>query len=123
MSVASESESSSGAEETPDSLTEFALETLLSTQDGWRGFARKAVARWPEEPPLALVFALVNASAQIEAIFAEGSPARVAAEHGFRVAGLLAADLYAMQTLGLPNVRAADLIAYWRRHDDYFLRL
>jgi len=107
----------------PDGLTEFALETLLSSPDGWRRFAREAAARWSGSPPLAIVFALVNASAQIEAIFAEGSPARSAARHGFRVAGLISSDLYAMESLGLPHARAADLTAYWQAHDDYFLTL
>lgn len=107
----------------PESLTEFALETLLSTPDGWRRLVRDAAAKWPDVPPLAICFAIVNASAQIEAIFAEGSPARAAAQHGFRLAGLLAADLYAMQAIGLPHDRAARLVAYWRDHDDYFLTL
>jgi hypothetical protein len=104
-------------------LTEFALETLLATPEGWRSFARKAAEGWPDAPPLAIVFALVNASAQIEAIFAEGSPSRIAAQHGFRVAGLLSADLYAIESLGLPRSRASDLARYWRTHDDYFLTL
>lgn len=113
----------SRSEDDPDGLTEFALETLLSSPDGWRRFARDAAARWADSPPLAIVFALVNASAQIEAIFAEGSPARIVARHGFRVAGLISADLYAMEVLGLPRARAADLNAYWHAHDDYFLTL
>ncbi|TCO72002.1 hypothetical protein [Rhodovulum euryhalinum] len=113
----------SGSEDDSDGLTEFALEMLLSSPEGWRRFARDAAARWPATPPLAIVFALVNASAQIEAIFGEGSPARIAAQSGFRVAGLISADLYAMETLGLPRARAADLTAYWRAHDDYFLTL
>jgi hypothetical protein len=109
--------------ENTEGLTEFALETLLATPEGWRSFARKSAERWPDAPPLAIVFALVNASAQIEAIFSEGSPSRMAAQHGFRVAGLLSADLYAMESLDLPRGRASDLIRYWRRHDDYFLTL
>ncbi|TCP44372.1 hypothetical protein EV662_101465 [Rhodovulum marinum] len=117
------SNGSAGSEDDPDGLTEFALETLLSSPDGWRRFAREAAARWSASPPLAIVFALVNASAQIEAIFSAGSPARDAAQHGFRIAGLISADLYAMDTLGLPRARAVDLTAYWRAHDDYFLTL
>lgn len=109
--------------ESTEGLTEFALETLLATPEGWRSFARKAAEGWPDAPPLAIVFALVNASAQIEAIFAEGSPSRIAAQHGFRVAGLLSADLYAIESLGLPRSRASDLARYWRTHDDYFLTL
>lgn len=108
---------------TADSLTEFALETLLATPEGWRSLVREATRRWPDAPPLAIVFAMVNASAQIEAIFSAGSPARAAAQHGFRLAGLLSADLYAMQTLGLPHARAEDLTRYWQNHDDYFLTL
>ncbi|ARC89614.1 hypothetical protein B5V46_13890 [Rhodovulum sp. MB263] len=106
-----------------ESLTEFALESLLASPEGWRSFARDSVFDWPDVPPLALIFALVNASAQIEAIFSEGSPARSAAQTGFRLAGLLSADLYAMQSLGLPHARAADFSDYWHSSDPYFLTL
>lgn len=116
-------EGASSFDDTSDSLTEFALERLLSTPEGWRAMIREAVARWPDSPPLAIVFATVNASAQIEAIFSEGSPSRQAAQNGFRLAGLLSADLYAMEALGLPRARAADVMQYWKAHDDYFLTL
>ncbi|MBL3571305.1 hypothetical protein DSD19_15895 [Rhodovulum sp. BSW8] len=106
-----------------EGLTEFALESLLASPEGWRSFARESVAVWPNSRPLAVIFALVNASAQIEAIFSEGSPARTAAQNGFRLAGLLSADLYAMQSLGLPHARAADFAAYWHSSDPYFLNL
>lgn len=106
-----------------EKLTEFALEALLASPEGWRSFARDSVFDCPDAPPLALIFALVNASAQIEAIFSEGSPARTAAQNGFRLAGLLSADLYAMQSLGLPHARAADFSDYWHSSDPYFLTL
>jgi len=123
LGAAQESLPGTPAPNSTDGLTEFALETLLSTADGWRRFAREAAERWPDAPPLAIVFSLVNASAQIEAIFSEGSPSRQAAQHGFRIAGLLSADLYAMESLGLPRDRAAHLLRYWRTGDDYFLKL
>ncbi|MBN2906588.1 MAG: hypothetical protein JXJ18_07765 [Rhodobacteraceae bacterium] len=106
-----------------DPLTEFAIETLLATPEGWRAVVRDAAARWPDTAPLGIVFALVSAAAEIEATFAHGSPAREAAGHGFRVAGLLAGDLYAMEALGLPRARAGDLFGYWRGHDPFFLTL
>lgn len=97
----------------------FAITHLLGRQDGWRSLVRDMVGRWPEAPASELIFAIGSAACEIEKTFASGSPAREASDHGWRLAALLGADLYAMEMIGLPRSRAADLRAYWRI-DPYF---
>ncbi len=97
----------------------FAIEALLSGPEGWRPLVREMVARWPEAPAGELVFALVSAASEIEAMFAAGSPSREASDQAWRLAALLGVDLYAMEAVGLARGRAGDLAAYWRI-DPYF---
>ncbi len=99
--------------------THFAIEHLLAAPDGWRGLVRAMVSRWPDAPASEMIFALASAAAEIEAMFAKGSPSREGAEHGWRMAALLGVDLYAMEAIGLPRTRARDFVGYWRI-DPYF---
>lgn len=92
---------------------QFAIERLLDAPDGWRPLVREMVGRWPEAPPGELILALVTAAAEIEAMFGPGSPARDGAAQGWRLAGLLGVDLYAMQAVGMAHATAADLARFW----------
>lgn len=100
----------------------FALETLLNREDGWRMLVRELVARFPEAAPLELVLAITTACAAIERTFANGTHAREAAANGYRMASLFAVDVHALNLLALPSARAADLHAYWAQ-DAFFLTL
>lgn len=100
----------------------LAIEHLLRVPDGWRVVVRDLVQRWPDAPATELIFTLVSAATEIEAMFAQGSPACEGAAHGWRLAALLGVDLYAMQTIGLPHAKAGDFTAYWKI-DPYFARL
>jgi hypothetical protein len=97
----------------------FAIEKLLEAPDGWRSVVRDMVHAWPDARPSELIFTLATAAADIEATFGPGSPARDDAAHAWRLAALLGTDLYAMEALGLPRGRAADLETYWAV-DPYF---
>lgn len=97
----------------------FAIEHLLASPDGWRPLVRAMIARWPDAPATELIFAIVSAASEIEAIFADGSPAREGAGHGWRIAALLGVDIYAMQSIGLPHRVASDFTRYWSV-DPYF---
>jgi hypothetical protein len=105
-----------------DDRVNFAIEQLLNGDDGWRDVVRGIVHGWPGIAPLEIVFTLVSAASAIEQNFADGSPARDGAAQGYRLAGLLGVDIYAMQTLGMPCAKAQDLLAYWRI-DPWFARL
>lgn len=104
-------------------LTEGALETLLRGNGGWRCVVREMAERAPDATPPQMIFALTSAAATIEETFAPGSPSRAPADAAMRLAALIGADLYAMEALGLPRGTAADLLAYWRAYDPWFLTL
>jgi hypothetical protein len=99
-----------------------AIERLLEAPDGWRGVVRDLVRRWPDAPAGEVIFTLVSAANEIEAVFAPGSPSCDGAMHGWRLAALLGVDLYAMQAIGLPHAKARDFVAYWKI-DPFFSKL
>ena len=103
----------------PSDRLHFAIARLLDTPDGWRPLVREMVARWPEGPASELIYVIVAVANEIEATFAPGSPAREGAERGWRLAALLGVDFHAMDMVGLPHAKAADLPAYWKI-DPYF---
>lgn len=100
----------------------YAIERLLAPHEAWRGLVREMVDLWPDEPPLEIGFSIVSAASAIEASFTPGGPAREAAATGYRLAALISVDVYAMEILGMPRGRAADLVAYWEI-DPFFVRL
>lgn len=106
-----------------DAMTEFAIERLLSAPGGWRGVVREMATRWPDAPPMEMVFALVAAAEAIAGLFGPTGPAREAATQAWRLAALLSLDVHVMGGAGHPNGRAADCVAWWRAHDRYFLDL
>lgn len=106
-----------------DAMTEFCIERLLSGADGWRSVVRDMAARWPDAPPMDMVFALVAAAEAIAGLFGPAGPARESATQAWRLAALLALDVYAMQQSGHPGARASDCVDYWRNKDRYFLDL
>ena len=106
-----------------DDMTEFCIERLLSSVNGWRSVVRDMAARWPDAPPMDMVFALVAAAEAIAGLFGPAGPAREAATQAWRLAALLSLDIYAMERSGHAHARAADCIAYWQERDRYFLDL
>lgn len=98
---------------------QYAIERLLDGPDGWRSLVREMVQRWPEADAGELIYAIVAAASEIEAMFGPGSPAREGAGRGWRLAGLLGVDLYAMAAVGMPHARAGDMAGYWKI-DPYF---
>jgi hypothetical protein len=105
-----------------DTQVGYAIELLLGGNEAWRDLVRNMVRRWPESAPLELVFSIVSAAAAIEENFRSGGAAHESAQRGYRVAALLAVDVYAMQILGMPRATGADCLAYWK-HDPFFLEL
>jgi hypothetical protein len=106
-----------------DAMTEFCIERLLAGSEGWRGVVRDIAARWPNVPPMEMVLALVSAAEAIAGLFGPAGPAREAATHAWRLAALLALDVYAMERSGHAHARASDCLDYWRSKDRYFLDL
>lgn len=105
-----------------ETRTDFAVERLLTgDSQSRRLLVRDLAERWPGTRAMALVFTLTDAAAHIEAMLDSETESRQAAFHGYRLAALLAADVYAIElTQGAP-VMAQDLWRYWNESDPFFL--
>lgn len=107
---------------TLDDMIEFAMEELLSGQEiRRRALVRQLARRWPDEPALALAYAVTSATEAIEDSF-NGTPDDVV-PLGYRLAALISADVHAVQMMGQVPAEAGDLLHFWRRVDPAFLRL
>jgi hypothetical protein len=107
-----------------DEMIELALEALLSgSEEIRRGVVRRMCERWPDAPALSLVFALTNAAAMIEDNIAGKDADRAIGPLAFRMAAILSADIYAVESLGLRPATAHDLLHFWRRVDPPYLSL
>lgn len=78
--------------------------------------------RWPGEPALSIAFALTSAAAAVEDVVDTENAAK-AAQHGYRLAALVAADIFAVESMGQAPATGHDLLHFWRRVDPYFLNL
>lgn len=103
-----------------EAMTERVVEALLSGQQDLRPMVRDLVESWPDVPPLEIAFVLSLSAGTVEALLA-GPQIERAAQHCWRMAGLISVDLRMMQAAGLAADRAADLLAYWQAHDRFFL--
>ncbi|MCB1331359.1 MAG: hypothetical protein KDK28_18730 [Maritimibacter sp.] len=100
----------------------FALEELASGSDARRrGLVRHLCLRWPETPALSVVFAMTSAAAMLEDNIRRNADASNAAPLAYRLAAILAADIYAVESMGQKPATAQDLLHFWRRVDSYFL--
>ena len=107
-----------------DEMIEFAMEELLSGEDARRrSMVRRMAERWPEEPALALAYALTSATEAIEDSFAEVGDRDPVVPLGYRLSALISADIHAVQSMGQVPGLAEDLLHFWRRADPAFLRL
>jgi hypothetical protein len=103
-----------------EDLSEFAVTFLLTGQGTARQLAVRLAERLPQSPPLEVAFLISAAASGIEETFASPEMAQLALE-SWRAAALLGVDLRMMQQRGLPCASCADLLAYWRRVDGFFL--
>lgn len=107
-----------------DDIIEFALEALLSGSDRRRrAMVRGMCETWPDAPALSVVFAVTTAAARLEDNFSRGSDTEGLAAFAYRLAALLAADVYAVESMGHNPAKANDLLHFWRRVDPWFLEL
>ena len=106
-----------------DLMIEYAVACLAADDhQDIRALVRQMAQRWPDEPALAVAFSLTSAAATVEDVV--NSPDAVtAAQKGYRLAALVAADIFAIEALGQVPATAQDLLHFWRRVDPYFLNL
>lgn len=101
----------------------FAVERLLGAEEARRALVRDMAAAWPDGPALALAFVLTDAAARIEAMLDSRAETRGAARAGYRMAALIAADVFLLEAEGRLPVSVADLRRHWERNDRFFLDL
>lgn len=100
----------------------FALKALLSgSGDSRRALVRRMCERWPESPALSVVFALTSAAAMIEDNLVGTGGMSGAGPLAYRMAALVSADIYAVESLGKRPAKAHDLLHFWRRVDPAYL--
>ncbi|SLN42467.1 hypothetical protein [Roseisalinus antarcticus] len=107
-----------------DDMIEFAMEELLSgVPERQRTLVRRLAEKWAEEPALALAFALTSATEGIEDTFGSAAKIDPVVPLGYRLAALVSADIFAVQSMGQHPALAEDLLHFWRRVDPRFPRL
>ena len=99
---------------------EFAMRFLLADSQEPRTLVAALVYAWPTTSTLQIIYVLTITAGTIEHMLAGPEIAHTAQEL-WRMAGLVAVDLYMMELMGLPRNTAADLLAYWQAHDGFFL--
>jgi hypothetical protein len=105
-------------------MIEFAMEEMLSgNSQRKRAMVRRMAEQWPEEPALALVYAVTSATEAIEDSFGDVAEQDPVIPLGYRLSALISADVHAVQSMGqMPSI-AEDLLHFWRRVDPLFLRI
>ncbi len=109
---------------TLDQMIEFAMEELLSgNAQRKRAMVRKMAERWPDQPALALVYAVTSATEAIEDTFRNAAVQDPVIPLGYRLSALISADVHAVQSMGQVPTVAEDLLHFWRRVDPAYLRI
>ena len=103
-----------------DSRIEYVVQVLVTGQGDLRRMVRHLAEGWPDEPALDIIHVIAIAAGNLDGILAGGDLARATGE-AWRMAGLVGVDLAMMRRLGLPFDTGADLLAYWKVHDRFFL--
>ncbi len=107
-----------------DDMVAFALEELLSEGDKRRrALVRNICMKWSDVPALSVVFALTSAAAMVEDMLRQESGPAGAGPFAYKLAALLAADIYALESMGKIPASARDLLHFWRRVDPMFLEM
>lgn len=103
-----------------DDRIEYVIQVLVTGQGDLRRMVRRLAEDWPREPALDILHAIAIAAGNLEHNLSGEALQRAAAE-GWRMATLVGVDLAMMRRLGLPHDTGADLMAYWKVHDRFFL--
>ncbi len=106
---------------TGDDLAEFAIAFLLTGRGSAQRLVRELAERWPTRPALEFVLVLSLTANGIEETLQGEEAARLALD-AWRMAALIGVDLFDAQALDMPHLTGADLLAYWQKHDPFFLK-
>lgn len=104
-----------------DLMIELAVACLASEDhQKIKSTVRVMARRWPNEPALAIAFALTSAAASYEDVLDSDESSKIG-RIAYRLAALVAADAYAIESMGQSPAKGQDLQHFWRRVDPYFL--
>lgn len=106
-----------------DTMIDFAIAQVSDTPDGYRAIVRDLAKKWPDVTGAQMVFVLVSTAHAIERVFDAAPEPRTEVQQTFRIAALLASDLFALQNRGNFAPTGQDLTTYWREIDPFFLNL
>lgn len=106
-----------------DDMIDFAIARIADSPEGYRRVVRDLVSTWPEVTGAQVVFVLVSAAHAVEKVFGGGADPKSEVQQTFRVAALLASDLFALQLQGNFAPTGRDMTRYWQAHDPFFLKL
>ena len=99
------------------------LELSSGDNDRRRLLVPKMAQTWPEEPALALVYAVTSATESIADKDNTKKNTNPLVTLGYKLSALVAADVHAVHSMGLIPSKSSDLLQFWRRVDPLFLRL
>lgn len=103
-----------------DDRIEFVIQVLVTGQGDLRRMVRHLAEGWPQEPALDILHSIAMAAGHLDGTLTGESLDRATGE-AWRMATLVGVDLAMMRRLGLPHDIGADLLAYWKVHDRFFL--
>ena len=103
-----------------DDRLEYVIQVLVSGQGDLRRMVRHLAQGWPDEPALDIIHIIALAAGNLDRTLA-GANLHRATNEAWRMAGLIGVDLAMMRRMGLPHGTGADLVAYWKVHDRFFL--
>lgn len=108
---------------TTDLMIEYAVACLAAEDhQDIAGMVRRMAQRWPNEPALAIAFAVTSAASTFEDMV-DTQTAQQTAQTAYRLAALVSADVFAIEAMGQAPAQGHDLLHFWRRVDPYFLNL
>ena len=103
-----------------DHMVAYSVAALASgDQNRIQSLVRDLAEDWPAQSALSVSFALTSAAAELEGAAIGNAEA---ANTGYRLASLVAADVMAIEAMGRSNAKTTHLLHFWRRVDPFFLK-
>ncbi len=103
-----------------DHMVAYSVAALASGDENRiQSLVRDLAEDWPAQSALSVSFALTSAAAQLEAPAIGNDNA---ANTGYRLSSLVAADVMAIEAMGRTNAKTLHLLHFWRRVDPFFLQ-
>lgn len=107
-----------------DRMIEYSVNVLATENPKQIGsLVRDLATKWPSQPASAIAFALTSAASSLEDMIETDERSFGTVLRAYKLAALVAADIFALEQMGIYPSTGADLLHFWRRVDPYFLHL